>query len=74
MPIAKISHPMKTTDIRIRFCMKMVIVKSPAQVVIPDINNITQVILSFLFIMKSDIYIIKIPWEIRRIPIVILRR
>ena len=43
-------------------------------VTLPDKNKITQVIFSFRFNMKSERYIIVIPVEIKKKPIIILNK
>ena len=69
IPTIKVSQPKKERKSKRMFLMRKVIVRSPAQEIIPDINKTTQAILSFLFIMKSERNIMTIPFEIKSAPI-----
>lgn len=54
MPRIKVSQPMNDKIISMRFFSKIVIISNPTQLIIPNKNNITHAILSFLLIMKSE--------------------
>jgi hypothetical protein len=68
MPKTKLAQPINTNPIRIMFFIKKTMVSSPAQEIIPDKNNTTQVNFSFLLKIKSDRYMIMMPCAIRNIP------
>ena len=54
IPKINISHPKATIEMIIQFLRKNEIINNPAQQIIPEINKITQVIFSFLLIMKYE--------------------
>lgn len=74
MPMIKLKSPIRPRPINNQFLKNIKIIRAPIHKSEPETNIITQVILSFLLIIKSDKYIELTPWEINKIPRRILKR